>query len=128
LSYTDTGCTYGIQYRIMQRNGVSYEIRGTFENSKGPGEFTRKFFETFTPKDTVIGVSLFSDNVDLLLADLNSADSATRAEAVESINEAELKPEHFKKWTVLIDTLQPSYPDYFKFKSQLIEMMDDIKT
>lgn len=128
VDYTDTGCTYANKEVTMQRNGVLYEIHSSYKQSEGLSEFSKKFFETFAPKDTVIGVDIFGNNAELIMADLNSADSATRSEAREYLSNVKVKPEHFKKWIVMIDTLQPEQEKYFEYKSQLIEEMWEIKT
>lgn len=128
ISYTDTGCTFAIKERKMLRNAVMYELQSVYEADKGIGEFTKTFFETFTPKDTIIGQNMFSSNVKLLVEDLVNGDSATHAEAYTSLRYVRLKDKDFKLWTAIIDTLQPENEDYFDYKAKLIKELWDIKT
>lgn len=128
IDYTDTGCRFVTKIRKMLRNGVSYELKSFYESNIGIGEYTRTFFETFTPKDTIIGANLFGSNAQILVADLMSSDSATAAEAHEALYNVRVKPENFKLWTTVLDTLQPTNDGYLKYKSQIIEELYDIKT
>lgn len=128
VDYTDTGCTFAVKKRKMLRNAVSYDIYTAYDREKGPSEFVTKFYQTFTPKDTVIGQSMFSDNVDIIVNNLVNGDSATHAEAYKSLRAVWVKEKDFKIWTAVIDTLQPENEDYFDYKSSFIEEMWNIKT
>lgn len=128
ISYTDTGCTFAVKERKMLRNAVLYELNSIFDSKEGPNEFVTTFFETFTPKDTVIGESIFSNNAKLLVNDLVNGDSATHAEAYESLHQVWLKDEDFEIWKAVIDTLQPENEDYFDYKAELIKELWNIKT
>ncbi len=128
IEYTDTGCSFVVKQRKMLRNAVAYELFTTYEKEKGKEEFVTKFFETFTPKDTLIGESMFSSNVELIVNDLVNGDSATHAEAYKSMNSVWLKEKDFKLWTTVIDTLQPENDDYFDYKTDMIEEMWNINT
>jgi uncharacterized protein YbaP (TraB family) len=127
ISYTDTGCSFAVKERKMLRNAVMYELQTVYETKNGLGEFTKTFFETFTPKDTIIGQNMFSGNVKLIVNDLVNGDSATHAESFESLRYIRLTDEDFKLWTTVIDTLQPENEDYFDYKSRLIKELWDIK-
>lgn len=128
IDYTDTGCTYAMKSKKMQRNAVVYELNSVYNHKKGASEFVSKFFETFTPKDTVIGENIFSSNTQLIVNDLLSSDSATHAEAYKSLRNVWVKEKDFKLWKTIIDTLQPENTDYFDYKSRLIEEMRNINT
>ncbi len=128
IDYMDTGCTFAVKKRKMLRNAVSYELYSAYDYKKGAGEFITKFYETFTPKDTVIGESMFSSNVNLIVNDLVNGDSATHAEAYKSLNAVWVKEKDFKIWTAVIDTLQPENEDYFEYKTDLIKEMWNIET
>jgi hypothetical protein len=128
IDYTDTGCSMAIKEKNMQRNGILYVVRTTYNPVKGLSEFGKKFFETFTPKDTLIGGDIFGPNANLFITDLNSADSATRAEAREMLNYVNIKDADYKNWTAVLDTLQPTNEGYFNYKSKMIEELWDVKT
>lgn len=129
LEYTDTGCSHVTKLRKMLRNGITYSVECVYNRNEGLGEFCSKFYETFQPKDTVIGVDIFGENTKLIVNDLLSTDSATRAEAREMLNSANLKESDFKVWTAVIDTMkQEGNENYFNYKSRFIEKLWEIKT
>ncbi len=128
IDYTDTGCTYAVKQRTMQRGAVVYNLSALYNHKLGPAPFITNFYETFTPKDTAIGEYLFGNNAKLILDDLHSSDSATRAEAHKSLRSVWVKERDYKFWTTAIDTLQPENKDYFDYKSGMIEELWNIKT
>lgn len=128
IEYTDTGCTYALKSRSMLRNAVFYSLTSIYNHKQGPSEFVTKFYETFTPKDTIIGQNIFSSNAQVILDDLHSSDSAARAEAHKSLRSVWVKKEDFKIWTAAIDTLQPENKDYFDYKAGMISELWYVKT
>lgn len=128
IDYTDTGCTYAVKQRTIQRNAVVYNLTTLYNHKTGPAPFITRFYETFTPKDTTIGEPLFGDNAKLILDDLHSSDSATRAEAHKSLRSVRVGKADYKIWTAAIDTLQPENEDYFDYKSGMITELWEIKT
>lgn len=128
IDYTDTGCTYAVKQRTVQRNAVVYNLTAIYNAKLGPAPFVTQFYETFTPKDTAIGEYLFGNNAKLILDDLHSSDSATHAEAHKSLRSVWVKEGDYKLWTAAIDTLQPENEGYFDYKSGMIEELWNIKT
>ncbi len=61
---SDTGSTRGIMVKIIQRCGTLYTLKAVVDTAKGLNGFAKTFFESFTPKDTCIGVDVTSQKLD----------------------------------------------------------------
>lgn len=64
LLLTDTGSTRGIVVKMIQRCGTIYTIKTVIDTTLGLTGFTKKFFESFTPKDTCMGIDIVSNKLD----------------------------------------------------------------
>ena len=56
-------------------NGAIYELKTLIDTTQGLSSFIERFYETFRPKDTVIGTSLFEDKTDAFFKALKNKDS-----------------------------------------------------
>lgn len=88
LSYmlTDTGSAKGIMTHFRLHNGVQYLIQSLVDTVTGPSPYVQRFFDTFQPKDTLIGRDLFEDKAELFFTHINGEDSLNRVNAIKSIN------------------------------------------
>jgi len=112
MEYTmvDSLSTRGIKTKHVLHHGVLYTLTTCIDTTKGMSEFEKRFFDTFTPADTLIGTDVFVDKNQLLFSNLNSTDTTMVREALECINDLKfeakdlpqlsqtLKTFNFKKW------------------------------
>ena len=75
LTLTDTASTRGILIKNIIKDGLLYEIKAVVDTIEKPSRFVTEFFENFTPKDTVIGRSIFEGKVPDFFAALRKNDS-----------------------------------------------------
>lgn len=115
----DTGSQRALKMRVILKGGVTYTLTATMDTNALENEFVNTFFSTFRPADTTIGRSPFTDITPYFLADLYSKDSATKAQAVQSINEIVFRAKDAGSIMKAIDSL-PYSKDYIDLKSKLI--------
>lgn len=64
LLVTDTNSSRGIVVRFIQRCGTLYTLKTVIDTVKGMDVYAKTFFETFTPKDTCMGIDITSNKLD----------------------------------------------------------------
>jgi hypothetical protein len=83
---TDTGSSKGIMTHIRLHNGTQYLIQSLIDTVAGPSTYVQRFFDTFTPTDTIIGRDIFENKADVFFEHLAGTDSLNRVNALKSIN------------------------------------------
>jgi uncharacterized protein YbaP (TraB family) len=63
LLVTDTNSARGYLVKMIQKCGSLYTLKTYVDTTEAPGLFVDKFFESFTPQDTCIGVDVLSDKL-----------------------------------------------------------------
>ncbi len=82
----DTATARAINTKIIFKNGTMYDISTPpYDTIVGLKGWTKDFFESFRPTDTVIGKNVFEDKYQLLLNDLCSNDTVVRQRANNSL-------------------------------------------
>ena len=86
LLLSDTGSTRGIMVKLIQRCGTLYTLKTVVDTSKGMSAFTKTFFDSFTPKDTCIGVDITLNKLDsYFFSKLYSSDTTESKRAKAAI-------------------------------------------
>ncbi|MGB1104822.1 MAG: TraB/GumN family protein [Crocinitomicaceae bacterium] len=98
---TDTGSTKGIMTQMRLHNGVQYTVQALIDNVEGPSEYVQRFFDTFQPKDTIIGRDLMEDKAELFYAHAKGEDSLNHVNAMKSIDNIDFKEKDVK---YIVDT------------------------
>ncbi len=75
ITLTDTASTRGILIKNVLKDGLLYEIKAVIDTVAKPSAFIVKFFEHFTPTDTVIGKSILTDKTPEFFKALRANDS-----------------------------------------------------
>ncbi len=77
LDYTikDSLSTRAIMVKNILNGGVLYRLESLVDTIQGPSVFVENFFDTFAPKDTIIGRSLFEDKATDFMQALQKNDS-----------------------------------------------------
>jgi uncharacterized protein YbaP (TraB family) len=82
----DTATSRAINAKIIFKNGIMYDITTPpYDTTIGLKGWTKYFFESFTPTDTVIGKNVFENKYEQLLNDLCSTDTVIRRRANNSL-------------------------------------------
>lgn len=74
----DTNSIKQILVRLIINKGVMYTLSATIDSVSGGSAWVKTFYDTFRPKDTLIGRSTFEDKVPEFFKDVVAKDSATR--------------------------------------------------
>lgn len=93
---TDTGSTKGIMTQMRLHNGVQYTVQALIDTIDGPSEYVQRFFDTFQPKDTIIGRDLMEDKAELFHLHTTGEDSLNRVNAMKSIDNVDFKEKDVK--------------------------------
>ncbi|MCS6824272.1 MAG: TraB/GumN family protein [Cytophagaceae bacterium] len=83
ITLRDTNCTRALLYKMVLKGRVLYTLKTLFDAIEGPSVFVKKFFDTFSPTDTLIGAPLFVDNSKEYFTDMFSDDSSKKATTLQ---------------------------------------------
>lgn len=83
--FTDTNSCRMIKSKYILKHGALYSLITTLDTIEKPSLFISKFYETFKPLDTLIGVSIFEDKSQRFFDNIKSTDSLTKVQAFESV-------------------------------------------
>ncbi len=75
LTAIDTNSNRMVKVKKVIKNGVTYNIKTLLDTINPPSKYVTEFFESFQPKDTIIGKPLFEDKVPKFIAALKANDS-----------------------------------------------------
>ena len=82
----DTATARAIDGKLIFKNGTMYDISTSpYDTIVGLKGWTKEFFESFTPTDTIIGKDVFTNKYQTLLDDLCSNDTVVRQQANNSL-------------------------------------------
>lgn len=77
LLLSDTGSVRGIMVKFIHRCGTQYMLKAVIDTTRGLSGYAKTFFESFSPKDTCIGIDVTSNKLDeYFFSKLFSADSS----------------------------------------------------
>ncbi|MES2560950.1 MAG: TraB/GumN family protein [Bacteroidota bacterium] len=116
----DTGSNRAIRYKLILRHGVLYTLSSISDTSGKTSVFANTIFTSFTPNDTLIGLSPLTDKTCQYLDDLLSTDSATSAQAAAAINDVSLDADNGAPIMDAINRL-PLVNNYDHLKKELIK-------
>lgn len=105
---TDTGSSKGILTELILKHGVLYTLQSLIDTADGPSVFVSRFFESFTPKDTLIGRDIFEDKTDLFFANILGEDSLSRVNAMKSIKKIHFDESHIEDIIKVYNTFEYS--------------------
>lgn len=91
---TDTNSTRAIKGKMVLKQGVLYTLLANIDTIGQPSAWTKTFFETFTPGDTLMGESLFADKTPLFFSYLSNADTVLKKQAMKSVYTVSLDDKH----------------------------------
>ena len=75
FSYTDSASAKQVLVKNFLKEGVLFELYTLVDSIGGPSSFVTKFYDTFTPKDTLLGQNVFKDKTNQFFEALRANDS-----------------------------------------------------
>lgn len=82
---TDTASSKGLYTQLILYHGREYTLQTLIDTVSGPSKRVQHFFNTFTPKDTIIGKDPFSDKAQLFFEHVYGSDSLNKVNALKSV-------------------------------------------
>ncbi len=125
---TDTGSSRTIWVKTFYKKGIGFSLMTESDTLSEPGGFVKKFFESFSPNDSLKGVDPFTRKDAVFFDDFFSKDSIAHRRAVNGIDVIKLDSSDLSQLQKAINSLGWSEKKYLDTKRSLIRKLDDIKT
>ncbi|UKN02448.1 TraB/GumN family protein [Paracrocinitomix mangrovi] len=88
---SDTGSAKGILTKFRLHHGVLYTLQTLIDTIEGPSAYQQKFFDSFSPKDTLIGRDIFEDKAQVFIEHALGEDSLQKVNSMKSINKVDFQ-------------------------------------
>ena len=75
FSYTDSASAKQVLVKNILKEGVLFELKTLVDSISGPSKFVTEFYNSFTPKDTLLGKNVLSDKTNQFFEALRAKDS-----------------------------------------------------
>ena len=85
LELTDTNSSRMIMAKYILNHGIMYTMKANVDTLSPKSQFIKTFFNSFTPFDTLVGISVLDDKSKLFLEHIYDDDSLTKTHALESV-------------------------------------------
>lgn len=124
---TDTGSSKGILTKLILQHGVQYTIQALIDTVAGPSEYVQRFFETFKPKDTLIGRNIFEDKAEVFFDHVSGTDSLNKVNAMKSINTVDFEEENVTGIENVYDTFEFDEDTEQEYREDLIMTLGNLE-
>lgn len=128
MEVSDTGSSRTFWYKVYYKDGVTFTLTSQQDTLTPPSDFIRQFYESFTPSDTLKGLSPFTKKSSLFFADLQSSDSVVRKKALNAIPDIYLDSTDLPELKKAIMACNWEQRKYLNTKRDLIAKLGAIKT
>lgn len=125
---SDTSSSRMIWVKNFYRNGVGYGLVTELDTLTKPSSFLRNFYDSFTPADTVAGISPFTKKSGYLFQDFFSGDSTSRQRAISGLSYLKVDSTDLPQLTKAIQSLSWKEKKYLDTKKDMIGKLSRIKT
>jgi uncharacterized protein YbaP (TraB family) len=125
---TDTGSSRTIRSKTLYKDGIGYGLITQSDTLSPPGDFVQSFFDTFTPADTLTGISPFRKKTDLFFSDFMSRDSLVHQRAVKGIHLIGFDSTDLPLLKKMIASVNWSEKKYLDTKKALVGKLEHIRT
>lgn len=125
---TDSGSSRAIWAKTFYKDGITFSIATETDTLTKPSTFIRKFFDSFTPADTLKGVDPFTKKSNLFFDDFMSKDSVLHKRAVAAIDDIDIDSTDLPRLKKVIASLNWDEKKYLDTKKSLISKLGDITT
>ncbi|MFK7950106.1 MAG: TraB/GumN family protein [Saprospiraceae bacterium] len=103
-----------IKFKYIQKDGCLYSLSTLIHKGVDLSPFVDTFFQTFTPKDTILGISPFVDKSEMYFTAIENQDSIL----LDSRTYVEFDDKHYEKAKTLF--LEGEYDDDWKFIKDIL--------
>lgn len=121
FTYTDSASAKQVMVKNILKEGVLFQLKTLVDSISGPSKFVSEFYESFTPKDTLMGKDVLKDKTKRFFEALRENDSIV----LESYNLIKFK-EHNSKDIVSVLKDFEFEKDRMDIKSHLVEKLVEI--
>jgi uncharacterized protein YbaP (TraB family) len=125
---TDTGSSRTVWTKTFYKDGIGFSVATELDTLTQPSAFIKKFFETFTPADTLKGINPFVKKSNLFFDDFMSKDSVLHKRAVQQIDDIDLDSTDLPRLKKAIAVVNWDEKKYLDTKKSLIDKLGDINT
>ncbi|EDP70955.1 hypothetical protein FBALC1_00687 [Flavobacteriales bacterium ALC-1] len=121
FSYTDSASAKQVLVKNILKEGVLFELKTLIDSISGPSSFVTEFYDSFTPKDTLMGQSVFKDKTKQFFEALRAKDSII----LESYNLIKFKKHNSKDIVAVLKDFEFE-KERLDIKSHLVEQLIEI--
>jgi len=121
FSYTDSTSAKQVLVKNILKEGVLFELKTLVDSISGPSSFVTEFYESFTPKDTLLGKNVLQDKTKQFFEALRANDSLV----FESYNLIKFKKHNSKDIVSVLKDFEFD-KERLDIKSHLVEQLIDI--
>ena len=125
---SDTGSSRTLRSKMFYKNGIGFVIATQSDTLSEPSVFVKRFFDSFTPIDTIRGVNPFEKKTRLFFEDFMSRDSVLHKRAVKNIDNIELDSTDLAYLKAAITSMNWSEKKYLDTKTSLIRLSGDMRS
>ncbi|MFK8061439.1 MAG: TraB/GumN family protein [Polaribacter sp.] len=119
----DSLSSKAIKVKNILVTGAIYEIKTLLDTTYSESKFVKEFFDTFTPKDTILGKDLFKDKTVQFFTALKNKDSL----ALESYDEVDFKKKDINELIKVLENYEFA-DNQLKIKKYLIKELGKFDT
>lgn len=121
FTYTDTASAKQVMVKNILKEGVLFQLKTMVDSMSGPSKFVTEFYNSFTPKDTLLGQSVLKDKTKQFFEALKENDSII----LESYNLIKFKKHNSKDIVSLLKDHEFE-KERLDIKSHLVEQLIEI--
>ncbi|QNK76728.1 TraB/GumN family protein [Winogradskyella sp. PAMC22761] len=118
FTYSDSSSAKQVLVKNILKEGVLYELKTLIDSISGPSKFVSEFYDSFTPKDTLLGKSVLKDKTNMFFEALKANDSIV----LESYGLVKFKKHNSKDIISVLKDFQFD-KDRLDIKSHLVEQL-----
>ncbi|WP_179349845.1 TraB/GumN family protein [Winogradskyella pacifica] len=121
FSYTDSSSAKQVLVKNILKEGVLFELKTLVDSISGPSKFVTEFYESFTPKDTLLGKNVLTDKTKQFFEALRAKDSIV----LESYGLIKFKKHNSKDIASILKDFEFD-KERLEIKSYLVEQLIEI--
>ncbi|MFK7833275.1 MAG: TraB/GumN family protein [Winogradskyella sp.] len=121
FSYTDSASSKQVLVKNVLKQGVLFELKTLVDSLSGPSAFVTEFYDSFQPKDTLLGKNVLDDKTQLFFEALRAKDSIV----LESYNLIKFKKQNSNEIVTVLKDFEFD-KERLNIKSHLIKKLIEI--
>ena len=125
---TDTGSSRTLWTKTFYKDGIGFSLATESDTLTEPSAFVKKFYETFSPVDTLKGINPFEKKSNLFFEDFMNKDSVLHKRAVKHIDDIELDSSDLPQLKKAIAWINWEEKKYMDTKKSLIDKLGEINS